>query len=91
MSRVQYPQYDESKYRPLTIEEIKQLRLGDRVQFVSRTHDVRRIKINGAPKTWKTRPHDVKVPVKYGLYEFSYSGFVGGVHFGETLVTEIDS
>ena len=27
---------------------------------------------NGATKTWKTRPNEFKIPVKYGLYEYSY-------------------
>jgi hypothetical protein len=27
---------------------------------------------NGATKTWKTRPNEFKVPVKYGLYEYFY-------------------
>jgi len=37
---------------------------------------VRRFKVNGAAKTWKTRPNDVKVPLKYGLYDFAYLGTV---------------
>lgn len=27
---------------------------------------------NGKTKTWKTRPDEFKVPVKYGLYEYFY-------------------
>jgi hypothetical protein len=27
---------------------------------------------NGATKTWKTRPDDFRVPVKFGLREYSY-------------------
>ena len=31
-----------------------------------------RWRANGACKTWKTRPTHFKLPVKYGLYEYSY-------------------
>lgn len=31
-----------------------------------------RFRRNGKTQTWKTRPNDFKVPVKYGLYEFDY-------------------
>lgn len=27
---------------------------------------------NGATKTWKTRPQEFRVPVKYGMYEYAY-------------------
>jgi hypothetical protein len=27
---------------------------------------------NGQTKTWKTRPDEFKVPVKYGLYAYGY-------------------
>lgn len=39
---------------------------------------VRKFKVNGTPKTWKTRPDDVKVPIKYGMYEYAYLGTVDG-------------
>ncbi len=25
---------------------------------------------NGATQTWKTRPYDFRIPVKYGLYDY---------------------
>jgi hypothetical protein len=31
-----------------------------------------RVRVNGAPKLWKTRPESVRVPYKYGLYEYGY-------------------
>lgn len=37
---------------------------------------VREFRVSGRPKTWKTRPNDVKVPVKYGLYDNAYIGTV---------------
>lgn len=39
---------------------------------------VRKFRVSGKPKTWKTRPGDVKVPIKYGLYENAYVGTVDG-------------
>jgi hypothetical protein len=27
---------------------------------------------NGKTQTWKTRPNDFKIPVKYGLYDYFY-------------------
>lgn len=30
------------------------------------------VRRNGKTQTWKTRPNDFKVPVKYGLYEYLY-------------------
>lgn len=30
------------------------------------------VRRNGATKTWKTRPDEFKIPVKYGMYEFFY-------------------
>lgn len=31
-----------------------------------------RIRVSGKCQTWKTRPDDFKLPVKYGLYENGY-------------------
>ena len=31
-----------------------------------------RWRVNGKPKTWKTRPNDVRIPIKHGLYAFDY-------------------
>lgn len=31
-----------------------------------------RVRRNGKTQTWKTRPADFKIPVKYGLYEHGY-------------------
>lgn len=30
------------------------------------------VRRNGATKTWKTRPGEFRIPVKYGLYEYGY-------------------
>ncbi len=31
-----------------------------------------RIRVSGKCQTWKTRPEDFKLPVKYGMYESGY-------------------
>ncbi len=31
-----------------------------------------RVKRTGKTQTWKTRPDEFKIPVKYGLYESTY-------------------
>lgn len=31
-----------------------------------------RCRVNGKCKTWKTRPNDFKLPVKFGLYDCFY-------------------
>lgn len=31
-----------------------------------------RWRVNGATKTWKTRPADFRVPLKHGLYTYDY-------------------
>jgi hypothetical protein len=31
-----------------------------------------RWRINGKSKTWKTRPEEFKIPIKFGLYEHGY-------------------
>lgn len=31
-----------------------------------------RWRVNGAVKTWKTRPNEFRVPVKHGMYDFGY-------------------
>lgn len=69
--------YDRTKHprtltvRLLTLEEIKALHAGQRVKFLSNEGTVRELTINGKPKTWKTRPTEVSVPVKYGMYEYA--------------------
>lgn len=57
-------------YRYMTATEAKNLRYGDHVSILDMHGNIATVKINGAPKTWKTRPYDVDVPWKYGLYEY---------------------
>lgn len=80
--------HEEKNLRTMTLEELKNLRYGQRVYFEDRYGNFRECKVNGHPKTWKTRPLDVEVPIKYGLYEYSYARYINGVQSGEILLTE---
>lgn len=53
----------------MNLEEAKNLKPGT---IVREKNSHRRWKVNGKPKLWKTRPNEVKVPVKHGLYTFGY-------------------
>src|SRR3990167_9477060 len=55
--------------RNLTLPEVKALSAGSHVEFVANDGTLRRLKINGAVKTWKRDSKRVEVPVKYGYFE----------------------
>ena len=59
-------------YRYLTFEECQALQYGMHVDFIDNRGQVRQAKVNGAVKTWKTRPGDLLIPMKYGLMECFY-------------------
>ena len=48
----------------------------------------RKVRVSGKPKIRKTRPNDVKVPVKYEFYESAYIGTLPGCLTGYVLVRE---
>lgn len=59
----------------ITLEQAKNLSHGDILYHVTnRNADFtpQRWRVSGKPKTWKTRPNEVKVPVKFGLYGNDY-------------------
>lgn len=59
--------------KELSLAEIKSLKYGDIVYIKSSfCNHFLRVRINGKPKLWKTRPDYVEVPYKYGLYEYGY-------------------
>jgi len=31
-----------------------------------------KVKVNGKPQTWKTRPNEIRIPIKRGLYEYGH-------------------
>ncbi len=66
----------------LSIEQAKQLKYGDELYTMSLKNSdgsPQRWRVNGKPKTWKTRPNDVKVPIKRGLREYAYAANDGAV------------
>lgn len=57
----------------ITLEQAKRLPVGTILYHVrNRNSDgtPQRWKVNGMPKTWKTQPHRVRVPLKHGLYAY---------------------
>ena len=59
----------------ITLEQAKTLSVGDIIYYKDRTNtdgSPERWKVNGKPKTWKTKPNEVQVPIKHGLYSYSY-------------------
>lgn len=58
-------------FRPMTVDEVRQLGYGHRVWMLSTHGDARMVEINGAVKLWKRSPERLLVSVKYGLYEYA--------------------
>jgi len=61
--------------KPLTLKQAKQLQVGDILYHtINRNADgtAQRWKVNGKITLWKTRPNEIKIPVKHGLYHFDY-------------------
>lgn len=69
--------------RDMTLGEAKELRYGH-IKFVSTNGELRECKVNGSAKTWKTRPGDVDIPVKYGMYEYAVFSMRNGAWVSET-------
>jgi len=57
------------EYREMTAAEIRALTYNDHPLVILNNGRVGTVKVNGAVKTWKTRPNEFEIPVKYGLYE----------------------
>lgn len=61
--------------RKLTLKQAKELRHGQTVYLIGLYNadgTAMRARVSGAVKTWKTRPDEVKVPIKRGMYENGY-------------------
>jgi hypothetical protein len=72
------PRFDGyQEYRFMIVGEAQNLRPGYVLTFLDRFGDVRECRVSGKPKTWKTRPGHVRVPIKYGMYENSYAESYG--------------
>ncbi len=63
----------EKKFRIMRAGEAMRLIPGSRIPFLAPSGACLTLTINGEPKVWKTRPGHVRVPVKYGMYEFGYA------------------
>lgn len=62
--------------RPMSFEEVKQA--SGHIDVLDKNGKLRTVKVNGAVKTWKSRPSDCKLPYKYGMYEYGYVEFIDG-------------
>ena len=59
----------------MTLEQAKNLQQGDEVYSTRACYSRGgpcRLRINGMAKTWKRDPRRVRVPWKYGLYDYGY-------------------
>lgn len=57
------------RFRMLTVDELR--RNVPRSAFIKDQQGrAAEVKINGAAKWWKTRPRDVRIPWKFGMYEY---------------------
>lgn len=59
----------------ITLEQAKSLEYGDMLFHTAHKNadgTPQRWKVNGRPKTWKTKPEKVQVPVKHGLRHYDY-------------------
>ena len=60
---------------PITLQQAKNLNHHDILHHEENKNSdgtCQRWKVNGVPKTWKTRPNEVRVPVKHGFRSFDY-------------------
>lgn len=55
--------------RPATFAEIAGATYGQTFRFVGRDGRARNVRVSSVVKRWKTRPEDLSVAVKYGMYE----------------------
>ncbi len=57
----------------ITIDQTKNLQYGQIIYYLgarNRDGSLARFRVNGKVQTWKTRPNDIRVPLRHGLYEF---------------------
>ena len=59
----------------ITLEQAKNLKYGQvlhHTEYKNADGTPQRWRVNGKPKTWKTRPGEVHVPIKCGMYSYGY-------------------
>lgn len=77
------------QYRVLEVEDVKRIPSYGHTTFLSVTGIVRNAKVTSV-KTWKTRPNDITVNLKYGIYEYASTSWVNGIHIsGVKLLEEV--
>lgn len=57
----------------MTLEQAKRLEYRDIIHSdIQKNADgsCQRWRVNGRPQTWKTRPDEIRVPIKYGMYVY---------------------
>lgn len=72
------------RYRPMLVAEAKTV--GGHAHVLSNMGEIRRVKINGKPKTWKRYPRLVEVPCKYGMYEYFRDTSDNGATMNQLIV-----
>lgn len=73
----------------ITKEQAVALRVGDILHHVrakNRDGTPMRVRVNGACKTWKTRPQQFKLPVKYGIRD---CGYIDNFYFNNNELWEV--
>lgn len=61
-----------TNYKQLTITKAKELTTRQLVYFKHEDDTMQRWRVNGKVKLWKTRPTEIKIPLKHGLYTHGY-------------------
>jgi len=59
----------------ITLEQAKALEHGQQLFHIRHRNadgTPQRWRVNGKVKTWKTRPDEVQVPIKHGLWSYDY-------------------
>lgn len=60
----------------ITLEQAKKLKIGQILfHTIHKNADnktAQRWRVNGLVKTWKTRPNEIRIPVKHGYYDYDY-------------------
>lgn len=57
------------KVRPITLEEVKNLRYGETVKALLNNGKLGNVRVISQVKRWKRNPNRVQVSFAYGLYE----------------------
>jgi len=59
----------------ISLEAAKNLTHGEIIYHISHRNadqTPQRWRINGKVKTWRTRPQEISIPIKHGLYDYGY-------------------